>query len=155
MHRFRQTVHGDVGPSGPYRSGIRGTLCGYCDKPARVMPWKGRDHLAMCLDHYVELYPSKGLSVSKGRQQHGYVRVQNEAEHRMVLEWKIGRPLERHESPHHKNGIRHDNRPENLELWVTPPRYGQRPEDLAEWVVQHYPELVERAQREFQLKLAI
>lgn len=41
----------------------------------------------------------------------GYVR-----EHRIVLENKIGRRLLRREEPHHKNGVRHDNRPENLQL---------------------------------------
>jgi len=45
----------------------------------------------------------------------------------------------------HANGIRHDNRPENLELWVTPQPSGQRPEDLAAWIVEFYPELVEAA----------
>lgn len=39
-------------------------------------------------------------------------------QHRLVMEQVIGRPLERHERVHHKNGDRQDNRPENLELWV-------------------------------------
>ena len=38
------------------------------------------------------------------------------AEHRLVLEDKIGRFLTNDEVAHHKNGNKQDNRPENLEL---------------------------------------
>ena len=56
----------------------------------------------------------------------------------------IGRSLHEWESVHHKNGIRDDNRSENLELWVTHQPYGQRLEDIISWVVENYPVEVKR-----------
>ena len=52
------------------------------------------------------------------------------------MEEIIGRPLEKHENVHHKNGNRADNRPENLELWSTYQPKGQRIEDKVQYAIE-------------------
>lgn len=54
----------------------------------------------------------------------GYVR-----EHIVVMATQIGRPLTPNETVHHRNGVRSDNRPRNLELWASRHPRGQRIED--------------------------
>jgi HNH endonuclease len=65
-------------------------------------------------------------------------------EHRWVMEQMIGRPLEADEEVHHRNRIRDDNDPSNLELWATPQPRGGRVEDLVRFYVERYPELAAR-----------
>jgi hypothetical protein len=69
------------------------------------------------------------VRVGKGRKGLRY-------EHHVVMERLLGRPLERHEEVHHLNGVRDDNRSENLELWSHSQPAGQRAADKIAWAVE-------------------
>ena len=85
--------------------------------------WKGGKYLDAA--GYVLVF---GLPNECGVTKNGYIR-----EHRRVMQEILGRPLFKDETVHHKNGIRADNRPENLELWASRQPAGQRVTDLLEY----------------------
>lgn len=66
-------------------------------------------------------------------------------EHVYLMACKLGRPLTKKETVHHKNGVKTDNRLSNLELWVTSQPSGQRVRDLRKWakqILKTYPDEV-------------
>jgi Zn finger protein HypA/HybF involved in hydrogenase expression len=85
--------------------------------------WKGRRKTPL---GYVLVYQP-----DDPRSYGGYVM-----EHRMVMESCLGRLLVPHETIHHKNGIRDDNRIENLELWSSVHPNGTRYNDLSDSQIQ-------------------
>ena len=72
----------------------------------------------------------------------GYVRAKNsrDSQHRQVMSRIIGRKLFPGENVHHINGIKSDNRPGNLELWVSSQPAGQRPDDI----IAHAVDMLQR-----------
>lgn len=67
-------------------------------------------------------------------------------EHIIVMEAILGRHLVDGETVHHLNGVKDDNRPGNLELWIKPQPTGIRASDAVIWaqeVLELYaPELL-------------
>ncbi len=128
-------------------------------------------HIArgFCQTHYMRWWthgdPKKTLTPTRGsgivRHAAGYIYVRMPdhpmrnsngyvAEHRLVMSETLGRPLTRGETVHHKNGVKDDNRPENLELWSTSHPASQRVEDLVTWASEILSDYAEAIYEEFQ-----
>jgi len=109
------------------QKGRKHQTCSVCasenQKGAKNHNWKGG-----VIRHSAGYLQEKRPDHPRGHRNGGYV-----LQHILVMEEKIGRYLLPGENVHHKNGVKDDNRPENLELWVTRQPAGQRPEDLVAW----------------------
>lgn len=93
----------------------------------------------MCNKHYRRWirYGDTSITHKKPtRDFNGYVYRGARPEHRVVMEEHLGRRLLPIENVHHKNGVRNDNRIENLELWSRSQPSGQRIEDKVNWAVE-------------------
>jgi hypothetical protein len=86
---------------------------GVAQKGPNHSQWKGGRFLA---NHYfyvmIGMLPEDQQKIAREmRPKHNYI-----LEHRLIMAMTLGRPLKPREVVHHKNGVKTDNRPENLAL---------------------------------------
>lgn len=121
-------VDGCDQPGSTYTSRMRNGVVAQQSRKWCAVHWGERISLARMVNERNWLDDDRYLDTN------GYVRVRSGSgfvsEHRRVMEQKLGRPLQKGEGVHHLNGVRHDNRPENLELWLVTQRSGIRACDL-------------------------
>lgn len=143
-HRCRDLIGADLNT--PFRTDYDRIECSVHGCQRRGAKW-GKS-VGYCVMHYNRLELGTDLEspvktrrgvVPEGTHalHDGYVIIKTDdgwaREHRLVMEQHLGRALHSHETVHHLNGIRDDNRIENLELWSSSHPYGQRVADKLKW----------------------
>lgn len=97
----------DIAPSDFYPESRKDCTCPICGVAIRCEV----NTCAPCMHQMRRDSPPKWR-----KNHHGYIvagkRDLSLAQHRLVMESVLGRPLLPGENVHHRNGIRHDNRPE-------------------------------------------
>ena len=89
------------------------------------------DHIFQKKYRFMDGYKYIWMPEHAEARKSGYIQ-----EHRLIMSQHIGRPIDKKETIHHINGIRSDNRIENLELWNSRHPKGQRVEDKIKWCIE-------------------
>ena len=108
---------------------VRYQVCRSCSSKQligkRSRGWKGGRFTAK--SGYVFVYIEKPSLFEQMLDKDGYI-----LEHRLVMAESIGRPLASTEIVHHKNGVKDDNRIENLEITSRKSHYKSRSDGFSE-----------------------
>jgi len=112
-HKCRMGKGYFIGEKNPmWKGGLKKTSAGY------IYQWIPTDSPFICMS-------------GTNKNEANYVM-----QHRLVMANHLNRPLTKKETVHHINGIRYDNRIENLELWSSNHMSGQRLLDQIQWAIE-------------------
>lgn len=103
---------------------------GYCGMHGARVRRYGDPHHVTTPEQFRENCRQAALAY-KDAKQTTYRKRNNRHEHRIVAEQMLGRPLVRGEIVHHRDGNKHNNAPENLEVMTQ-----------AEHMRRHHAEMV-------------
>jgi len=136
VERSKYCSHACKGKAKTLANGVT-KPCKHCGTLFTRAPSLGIDYCTFeCARRGVADTKRKGFINKNGYRVLGFTidgRSVGVLEHRMVMEQHLGRKLLAYENVHHINGIKHDNRLENLELWVVKQPKGQRLADMLAW----------------------
>ena len=153
MHRWRVRAHGDPGGAEQIKPQRKKdpSLCAVDGCERR------RKGATYCHLHSERLRRTGSVGPAQPMRVRGVVKPSKDGyrrihlpdgrrvlEHVYVMEQDLGRRLVPPENVHHKNGIKYDNDPGNLELWLKMQPSGQRVDDLMTYIAEYHADAMQR-----------